>query len=81
MLAVGAVGNVQVVGGVPKGKPGELQRQLYNLKEDRGQNNNRVADSPERADAMAALLEDRIAELGGSPQKKRSPKANPGKRE
>lgn len=68
-------------GGWTKGKPGELQRQLYNLKEDRGQNNNRVADSPERADAMAALLEDRIAELGGSPQKKRSPKANPGKRE
>lgn len=51
-------------GGWTKGKPDELQRQLYNLKEDPSQENNRIGDAPERADAMAKRLKTMLAERG-----------------
>ncbi len=51
-------------GGWTKGKPGELQRQLYNLKEDPSQENNRIGDAPERADAMAKRLKTMLEERG-----------------
>jgi len=51
-------------GGFTKAQQGEQARQLYNLKEDPYQKNNRIADNPERADAMAKLLSKMLAERG-----------------
>lgn len=51
-------------GGWMKAKPGDPVRQLYNLKEDPFQKNNRIADYPKRADAMAARLNEMLAERG-----------------
>jgi arylsulfatase A-like enzyme len=51
-------------GGWTKATKGELSRQLYNLKDDPFQNNNRIADSPERADAMATRLKAMLEERG-----------------
>jgi len=52
-------------GGWMKAEPGDPVRQLYNLKEDPYQENNRIADYPERADAMAMRLKEMLAERGG----------------
>ena len=51
-------------GGWTKAEPGDPARQLYNLKEDPYQKNNRIADYPERADAMAVRLKKMLAERG-----------------
>ena len=51
-------------GGWMKAKPGDPERQLYNLKEDPFQKNNRITDYPKRADAMAARLHEMWAERG-----------------
>ena len=51
-------------GGWMKAEQGDPARQLYNLKEDPSQKNNRIADYPEQADAMAALLKKTLAERG-----------------
>lgn len=53
-------------GGWMKAEPGDPARQLYNLKEDPSQKNNRIADYPERADAMAKRLKKMLAERGMS---------------
>ena len=51
-------------GGWTKGKPGESVRQLYNLKEDPSQKNNRIGDYPGRADAMAKRIKAMLQERG-----------------
>lgn len=66
-------------GGWTHEKPGEQPRQLYNLKEDPSQDNNRIADYPERADAMAARLKKMLAERGMTTDKI-SGKNNKGKK-
>ena len=45
-------------------KQGEAARQLYNLKEDPYQKNNRIDDYPDRASAMAARLKEMLKERG-----------------
>ena len=56
-------------GGWVNAKRGDPARQLYNLKEDPSQKNNRIADSPERAEAMAARLKKMLAERGMTTEK------------
>ena len=56
-------------GGWTKGTPGEPAQQLYNLKEDPSQKNNRIADYPERADAMAKRIKSMLEERGVTPKK------------
>ena len=51
-------------GGWTRGKPGEPSRQLYHLKEDPFQKNNRINEFPERADAMALRLKKMLLERG-----------------
>jgi len=56
-------------GGFIKPEKGDKARQLYNLKEDPYQENNRIADNPERADAMAKRLSKMLAERGMTAEK------------
>ncbi|WP_162026398.1 sulfatase family protein [Lentisphaera araneosa] len=56
-------------GGWVPAKKGELPKQLYNLKDDPYQQQNRINDFPERADAMASHLNKLMKQYGMSVNK------------